>query len=833
MEGIFKFICIGDCRINRDISPVIDNALDHIKRVNQLGHDLSLPIETTERNISNLLGQYLNLTGGMIQENLMNNAFNDMVEAGSKGNKINLAQVMSSVGQQSVEGKRIQHRYDYNKRTLSWFTHESKYDIHSRGFVRHSYYEGLDPCEFFFHTMGGREGLVDTSVKTADTGYLQRKIVKALESFHIGYDHTVRTTHQQIIDFVYGGDGCDAAYLIKCQVPKLTNVCQLQGDCIHVQEFDQLIHLLKQCELLQKNDTVCYLPVDIKLLLQQEPRYRLNALRIDPSDVYERVQKLLVFLKAQRGNTLFLRTSIAFFLRSRYVSRHYLFTPQSLDQLIDTIRQRYELVQIQPGEAVGILAAESVGHPCTQLTLNTFHFSGIAAKNATLGVPRIKELLNASHTIESPITTVQYGKMTGTFKNIFIHRYFSDVIQSSTIHSLDDAFVTYEDKFISHIDDRVYNSPSIFYLRFVFDKRRCRDYEISLPLLRSYIIDMLNHQSIDYAIKSSTINMPQWIIHVSLCDMNRHWLRFTRKHKSYSEQKRRTTFEYIMTEQLGRLIKNSHMCGIPNITDITRSPMDPQVLYTTGVNLYDIWNIPDVFWSGTYSNDLYEIESILGIEATIQLLYQEMKHVLSFDGSYVDHRHIVMIVNAMTYTGSLLGLTRHGVVKNYKTLEKCTFERGIDILLNAAIEQDRNELNSVSDNIMFGQRISIGTGMPDILLSTDYYSKFQSLEVINTSYAMFLSRQRGNKRTLDESTFQHLPIKKNKTETPIPMNIFIPDSDETYEYTPASPIYNPISPITSSTPMTEFHIQNDIGNFEDHFIPSTPTLYSLPSSPVL
>ena len=133
-----------------------------------------------------------------------------MVIAGSKGSNLNISQIMACVGQQNVEGKRIP--FGFGQRTLPHF---SKDDLGpaSKGFVKNSYLTGLTPQEFFFHAMGGREGLIDTAVKTAETGYIQRRLIKALEDVMVKYDGTVRTSKEQVVQFLYGEDGFASEYI--------------------------------------------------------------------------------------------------------------------------------------------------------------------------------------------------------------------------------------------------------------------------------------------------------------------------------------------------------------------------------------------------------------------------------------------------------------------------------------------------------------------------------------------------------------------------------------------------------------------------------------------
>jgi DNA-directed RNA polymerase II subunit RPB1 len=155
-------------------------------------------------------------TGRHAEKSLKNdNNVKQMVIAGSKGSFINISQMSACVGQQSVEGKRIP--FGFKHRTLPHFAKDD-YSPEARGFVENSYLRGLTPQEFFFHAMAGREGLIDTAVKTAETGYIQRRLVKALEDVSVCFDGTVRNSLGDILQFVYGEDGMDGAYIEQQQI---------------------------------------------------------------------------------------------------------------------------------------------------------------------------------------------------------------------------------------------------------------------------------------------------------------------------------------------------------------------------------------------------------------------------------------------------------------------------------------------------------------------------------------------------------------------------------------------------------------------------------------
>lgn len=162
--------CIVDEKTAGKIDATIKACVSHIDEVSATGKQVGIPFHKREREISKILGKMLDITGGIIQAQLSDtNALNAMVKAGSKGNPINISQIMGCVGQQSIEGHRILNETNHDDRTLPCFPPWCD-TVESHGFVKNSYVNGLDSTEMFFHTIGGREGIVDTSVKTADTG---------------------------------------------------------------------------------------------------------------------------------------------------------------------------------------------------------------------------------------------------------------------------------------------------------------------------------------------------------------------------------------------------------------------------------------------------------------------------------------------------------------------------------------------------------------------------------------------------------------------------------------------------------------------------------------
>ncbi len=166
--------------------------------------------ETLEMKIMQELGRARDMAGKIAGKYLgMDNAAVIMAVSGARGSMLNLTQMAACIGQQSVRGERIRRGYTYTNRTLSHFK-PGDLGPEARGFVKSSYKDGLNPIEFFFHAVGGREGLVDTAVRTSQSGYLQRRLINALQDLKVDYDGTVKEqTSNLLIQFRYGQDGID------------------------------------------------------------------------------------------------------------------------------------------------------------------------------------------------------------------------------------------------------------------------------------------------------------------------------------------------------------------------------------------------------------------------------------------------------------------------------------------------------------------------------------------------------------------------------------------------------------------------------------------------
>jgi len=309
-----------------------------------------------------------------------NNAALVMAICGSKGSLINVSQMVACVGQQAIRGGRVPD--GFVDRSLPHFADKDKSPL-AKGFVENSFYSGLTATEFFFHTMAGREGLLDTAVKTAETGYMQRRLVKALEDLVSHYDGSVRNSRGEVIQFVYGDDALDPVCMEANNKP------------VNLERMIQRIRALHPC-LYESALTPSQIRLQVEELVKQW----------DDNISIQFKTEIIEFIHNISNKLEDLRHKFHFNQKSKPVLEQvHRLTETQLQQFVIACQDKYLRAKLEPGTAVGAICAQSIGEPATQMTLKTFHFAGVASMNITQGVPRIKELINANKTISTPVIT--------------------------------------------------------------------------------------------------------------------------------------------------------------------------------------------------------------------------------------------------------------------------------------------------------------------------------------------------------------------------------------------------------------------------------------------
>ncbi|XP_065693534.1 DNA-directed RNA polymerase I subunit RPA1 [Patagioenas fasciata] len=370
-----------------------------------------------------------------------------MVQSGAKGSTVNTMQISCLLGQIELEGRRPPLMA--SGKSLPCF---QPYDFSpsSGGFVTGRFLTGIKPSEFFFHCMAGREGLVDTAVKTSRSGYLQRCVIKHLEGLVVQYDLTVRDSDGSVVQFLYGEDGLDIPKTQFLQPEQFPFIAENYEVIQKTNHLDEALTRMESHQAKQQFKAIKKWRTRHQNSVQREGGFLLFAQRKMPSvkaqtpegEVkYGRDAATLQLLKmwyeldekkrrkylkkankcpdpslgVWRPDTYFASVSETFengveAYINRWESENrqgYTRPKLSSDRLKDLLYLKWQRSLCDPGEAVGLLAAQSIGEPSTQMTLNTFHFAGRGEMNVTLGIPRLREILMvASANIKTPTMSV-------------------------------------------------------------------------------------------------------------------------------------------------------------------------------------------------------------------------------------------------------------------------------------------------------------------------------------------------------------------------------------------------------------------------------------------
>jgi DNA-directed RNA polymerase subunit A' len=598
--------------INRVMNKMEKNVDQLISDLNT-GHLERLPgqslQETFEILVMNELAKARDKAGETVETGLgMGNAGIVMTRSGARGSSLNIGQMMGSVGQQAIRGKRIMR--GYTNRTLPHFRKNDPAP-EARGFVYNCYRDGLTPIEFFFHAMGGREGLVDTAVRTQQSGYMQRRLINALEHLRVEYDGTVRNSEGGIIQFNYGEDGVDPA---KSDHGKAVNVGLL----------------LERLKITMKDG-----PSASKKFIEEQLAKVSST--ITPSLVNE--------LKVNLSDADM--------------------TEEGVERVIESVLRNYDFSLVEPGEAVGTLAAQSIGEPGTQMTLRTFHYAGVAELNVTLGLPRLIELVDARRSPSTPVMNIYLDSAHRRSQ-----KKAREVAEKLTYTTIDDVIESV------NIDLRIDS------VRVALSQERMDALNISVD-------DIEGAMPVEYE-KDGDLTI---LIELSKAKKGNH-------------------------EKLIKGITTAAIRGVPKIKRVLTTYENGEwIIRTDGSNLEGVLGVDGVDPTRTMTNDIHEIKKILGIEAARNALIKEARAVLDEQGLDVDVRHVMLVSDIMTSTGEVKQIGRHGISgQKSSVLARAAFELTIQHLVNAAVKGETDPLKGVIENIIVGQSMPLGTGSVELFM---------------------------------------------------------------------------------------------------------------------
>ncbi|MFH1823279.1 MAG: DNA-directed RNA polymerase subunit A' [archaeon] len=497
--------------------------------------------ETREIKILQVLNEIRTKVSEVVRKSIKKtNPLYIMMVCGGRGNLLFVTQMSNVVGQQALWAKRI--NFGYHNRTLSFYK-ENDLSAKAGGFVESGFLKGLNPAEFFFISITGRDGLMDTALRTPKSGYLYRRLRSALEDIRIEYDGTVRDSNSNIIQFEYGEDGVEVSKM----------------------------HL--------------------------------------------------------KDN------------------------------------------QIAPGEAIGVVTAESFGEPATQMTLNVFHFAGVSEMQIMTGLPRLIEIFDARKIPSTPSMEVYLDKEHNNEKDV---KKIAARIREIQLEDVS------EEISIDFVEGKI---------NVKLNKEILRD----LALLPDTIIEVLGSKLIKARKVQDGIS-----------------IKTKKEDKNFKEL-------YRLKEKIKKLIIRG-VKGIKQVLPVKREGGE-FVILTAGSNLSEVLEVKGVNKEKTITNDIHEIRKVLGVEAARQAIIEEVTKVIEKQGLVIDTKHIKLVADAMTSAGEVKGVTRVGIIRDKTSiLARASFETPIKHFVNATIKHSTDKLLSVVENIILNQPVPVGTGLPGLLV---------------------------------------------------------------------------------------------------------------------
>lgn len=341
-----------------------------------------------------------------------------------------------------------------------------------------------------------------------------------------------------------------------------------------------------------------------------------------------------------------------------------------LKKILERIKREYNNAKIDPGEAIGVVTAESFGEPGTQMTLNVKHFAGVAEMNITMGLPRLIEIFDARKIPSTPSMEIylkkEYNKDVSKVKKIAAQ------IKETMFEELAKEFSI--DIMKMHV-------------KVELDKERMKDLLITSNTLLKVLNESLKGVSV-------RLNKSNEIV-------------LKGKHTDLNDV-------YALKEKM----KSVFVKGVKGISHVLPFKKEGEfVISTAGTNLKEVLQIDEIDETRTVSNDIHEVYSVLGIESARQVIINEAKKVIENQGLDVDIRHILFISDVMTTSGDVRGITRSGITgKKESVLARASFETPLKHLINAALIGEEDNLNSVIENVILNQPVPIGTGLPDLII---------------------------------------------------------------------------------------------------------------------
>jgi DNA-directed RNA polymerase subunit A" len=338
-----------------------------------------------------------------------------------------------------------------------------------------------------------------------------------------------------------------------------------------------------------------------------------------------------------------------------------------IKKVLDRVAEEFQNAQVDAGECVGLVGAESIGEPGTQMTLNTFHFAGVAEMNVTMGLPRIIEILDGRKELKTPMMEIFLKNPYNKGKDI---RKLALQIKETRLGEISKEFVV-----------NMANSVIEVHL----DREKMKD----IGITELNIVNAVK--------KELKINAKK-------------------KDDVFYLKPRGKEGELNAIYKLKEKVKDVYIKGVKGVTQVLPVKRGEEfIIITAGSNLKDVFKMAEVDTAKTTTNDVFEISGIFGIEAARQAIINEVFKVIESQGLNVDIRHVMLVADTMCVDGDIKGITRYGVVsEKASVLARASFETPIRHIINAALVGEDDKLSSVVENVMLNQPVPIGTGLPGL-----------------------------------------------------------------------------------------------------------------------
>ena len=671
---------------------------------------------------------------------------------------------------------------------------------------------------------------------TSQTGYIQRRLIKGMEDLKVEYDMTVRNGKQRIIQFTYGDDGIDTIKVENQSLPLVamsldeiyahfhipldnssdtehssvtaftkTAYAKMKKDKASTQQklLDLIDYMIEMRDLIidrvfgNLDNKNVQMPVSFTHIInniQAQQQINQNSMvDITPieamnmvSDAYRQLENI-----HYAPPTLLFKVMYYYYLSPKELLLIKRFNRSALTILLNVIILQYKRSIVAPGEMVGMVSAQSIGEPTTQLTLNTFHSAGIASKsNATRGVPRIEEILSLSENPKNPSITVYFKEddestpeRVQEFIPLIEHTKMSEVVESvevcfdpddmNTLIEQDRAVMSQYQEFEKLIDDCVRdaalvsaggggggeeggaagggegggaaaesgaqnssNNKSKWVIRIKMDAEAMLDKKLTMD-------------DVHFAIKNSYGND----VSCAFSDYNDDNLVFRLRMENITQAKKTNKLNpldqsdhiYMIKSFQDQLMNNIVLRGIKGIrkvmlrtikntlkkTEGVYAKKESWVLDTMGTNLLHVLGLDYIDTKRTVSNDIQEVYRVFGIEAARQAIYNELSEV--FDDSPINYHHVCLLCDRMTVSSSMISIFRHGINSDdIGPIAKASFEETPEMFLKAARHAELDPMRGISANVMCGQEGYYGTSAFQVLINMDEMMKHESVEYKHT-----------------------------------------------------------------------------------------------------